>query len=133
VTCKLTLGRKVGGGTLTSVPVDVPIKKVAKGELMHFLLFYEVSENYLEKRGDFREEHLRLAWEAHERGELILGGALTEPVDCAVLLFKGESSDVAKRFAAADPYVTNGLIVKWNVRPWATVVGMDASSPIRPA
>jgi len=100
---------------------------------MHFLLFYEVSADYLARRGEFREEHLKLAWAAQERGELVLGGALAEPVDCAVLLFKGESPDVAKRFAAADPYVTNGLIAKWHVRPWTTVVGTDASSPIRPA
>ena len=99
---------------------------------MHFLLFYEVSESYLARRGEFREEHLGLAWEAQERGELVLGGALTEPVDGAVLLFKGESPDVAKRFAAADPYVTNGLVTSWRARPWITVVGADASSPVKP-
>jgi uncharacterized protein len=100
---------------------------------MHFLLFYEVSADYLERRGEYREEHLKLAWEAQERGELILGGALAEPVDCALLLFKGESSEVAQRFAAVDPYVTNGLIASWSVRPWTTVVGAEASSPVRPA
>jgi uncharacterized protein len=99
---------------------------------MHFLLFYEVSADYLERRGEFREEHLKLAWEAQERGELILGGALAEPVDGAVLLFRGESSEVAKRFAAVDPYVTSGLITAWKVRPWTTVVGTEASSPVRP-
>ena len=43
---------------------------------MHYLLFYEVIEDYAERRGEFREEHLTLAWQAHARGELILGGAL---------------------------------------------------------
>jgi uncharacterized protein len=100
---------------------------------VHFLLFYEVSANYLERRGEFREEHLKLAWEAQERGELILGGALSEPVDSALLLFQGESAEVAKRFAAADPYVTHGLVATWNVRPWTTVVGRDASSPVKPS
>jgi uncharacterized protein len=99
---------------------------------VHFLLFYQVSAEYLARRGEFREVHLRLAWEAQERGELILGGALAEPVDGAVLLFKGESSEVAERFAAVDPYVTSGLVQSWSVRPWMTVVGADAASPVRP-
>ena len=99
---------------------------------MHYLLMYDLSADYLERRGQFRAEHLRLAWESHERGELVLGGALTDPVDTAVLLFKGDSPAAAERFAAADPYVKNGLIARWRVRPWTTVVGKDASTPVRP-
>lgn len=41
---------------------------------MHFLLMYDVTEDYLERREQFRAEHLRLGWEASERGELVLGG-----------------------------------------------------------
>jgi len=98
---------------------------------MHYLLLYEVSEDYLSRRGEFREEHLRLAWQAHDRGELVLGGALADPVDGAVLLFKGETPEVAERFAQTDPYVTNGLVLTWRVRPWTTVVGADAATPVR--
>jgi len=99
---------------------------------MHYLLMYDLSPDYLERRGQFRAEHLRLAWESNERGELVLGGALTDPVDTAVLLFKGDSPAAAERFAAADPYVKNGLIARWRVRPWTTVIGEDASTPVRP-
>lgn len=99
---------------------------------MHYLLFYEVSPDYLARRAEFRDEHLRLAWQAQERGELVLGGALADPVDGAVLLFKGASAEVAERFARQDPYVQNGLVQSWRVRPWTTVVGADASSPVRP-
>lgn len=99
---------------------------------MHYLLFYDVSSDYLERRAEFRAEHLTLAWQAQARGELILGGALADPVDASVLLFKGESDDAARRFAAADPYVKNGLVTNWRVRPWTTVVGEDAASPVRP-
>jgi uncharacterized protein YciI len=99
---------------------------------MHYLLFYETAPDYLERRAEFRSEHLRLAWEAHEREELILGGALAEPVDGAVLLFEGATSEVAERFAGADPYVRNGLVARWRVRPWSTVVGEKAASPVRP-
>ncbi len=99
---------------------------------MHYLLFYDVSPDYLERRTNFRNEHLLLAWEAQERGELVLGGALADPVDGAVLLFKAESAEAVERFVAADPYVKNGLILNWHIRPWTTVVGADAASPVRP-
>jgi uncharacterized protein YciI len=99
---------------------------------MHYLLIYQLAPDYLEKRPQFRSAHLKLAWEANERGELVLAGALADPTDSAVLLFKGDSPAVAERFAAADPYVKNGLVKGWRVRPWTTVVGADASTPVRP-
>ena len=99
---------------------------------MHYLLLYHLADDYLERRGAFRDEHLALAWAAHERGELILGGALTDPVDTSVLFFAGDSPAVAQRFADSDPYVLNGLIRKWEVRPWITVVGSDAATPMLP-
>jgi uncharacterized protein len=90
---------------------------------MHYLLFYDVVPDYVERRAAFRAEHLALARAAHARGELVLGGALAEPADGAVLLFKGDSPAAAEAFAAADPYVRNGLVTRWRVRAWATVVG----------
>jgi len=99
---------------------------------MHYLMFYDVAPNYLDRRAEFRTEHLALAWQAQAKGELILGGALAEPVDGAVLLFRAESPAVAERFAAADPYVRHGLVTRWRVRPWTTVVGDGATSPARP-
>jgi uncharacterized protein len=92
---------------------------------MHYLLFYELTSDYLERRIALRREHLELAREAHERGELILGGALSNPVDRAVLLFRGDSPEVAESFALADPYVRDGLVKRWQVREWTTVVGDD--------
>lgn len=98
---------------------------------MHYLLFYDYCPDYLERRAEFRAEHLRLAWQAQARGELVLGGALADPVDGGVLLFKGESAEVAERFVAADPYVRNGLVTRWRVRPWTTVIGEGAASPVK--
>ena len=99
---------------------------------MHYLLMYELAPDYLARRGEFRNEHLKMAWDAEQRGELVLAGALTDPTDTAVLLFNGDSPDAAERFARADPYVTQGLVKSWRVRPWTTVVGKDASNPVRP-
>jgi uncharacterized protein len=93
---------------------------------MHYLLFYEVDDTYVERRRSFRDAHLALARAAVERGELVLGGALTDPVDGAVLLFRGSSPAVAEAFAKSDPYVTNGLVKNWRVREWTTVVGAAA-------
>ncbi len=97
---------------------------------MHFLLFYDLEPDYLERRADFRAEHLGLAWEAQKRGELVLAGALADPADGAVLLFTGDTPEVAERFAEADPYVRAGLVSAWRVRAWTTVVGANAASPV---
>ena len=77
---------------------------------MHYLLMYDVTPDYVERRAQFRAEHLALAWAAHDRGELLLGGALADPVDTAILLFQGDSPAGAEAFARADPYVRNGLV-----------------------
>ena len=95
---------------------------------MHYLLIYDVVEDYVARRAQFRAAHLALGQQAIERGELLLGGALAEPVDGAVLLFCGESPAGAEAFAAKDPYVLNGLVTRWRVRPWTTVVGPGAGA-----
>jgi len=100
--------------------------------MKHFLLFYEVSADYVEKRAEFREAHLRKAWESNARNEMILGGALADPIDGAVILFRGESPAVAENFAKSDPYVQNGLVTRWYVREWSTVVGELAAHPVPP-
>ncbi|MET0291279.1 MAG: YciI-like protein [Steroidobacteraceae bacterium] len=99
---------------------------------MHCLLFYEFGDDYLEKRGPLRSEHLRLAWESQARGELVLGGAYADPTDGAALLFSCDSAQVAQAFASGDPYVKAGLVKAWHVRTWTTVVGETASNPVRP-
>jgi uncharacterized protein YciI len=99
--------------------------------MKHFLLFYEGAPDYLERRPQFRGDHLKHAWAAVERGDLVLGGALADPVDGAVLLFQGESPAVAEDFARADLYVLNGLVARWHVREWSTVVGELAATPAR--
>ncbi|WOH35932.1 YciI-like protein [Thalassotalea fonticola] len=90
---------------------------------MYFLLTYEVVPDYLERRVEFRDAHIKLALSAVNRGELRLGGALTEPNDGAVLLFEGNSPEVAENFAKHDPYVLNGLVKSWQVRSWSIVLG----------
>jgi uncharacterized protein YciI len=57
---------------------------------MDFVIFYELVEDYLEKRGRFREQHLELARKSADRGELILRGPL-DPVDIGLSFSKTKS------------------------------------------
>lgn len=97
---------------------------------MHYLLFYDVVDNYAERRVPFRAAHLAHAKQALADGDLVLGGAFANPIDGTVLLFRGSSPAAAETFAKADPYVVNGLITKWRVREWTTVVGDLAEHPL---
>ena len=90
---------------------------------MFYILFYKTVDNYVEKRIPFRQAHLEYASEANKHGELILAGALDKPADSAILIFKCNSPQVAENFAKNDPYVLNGIVIEWNVRPWNVVIG----------
>jgi uncharacterized protein len=94
--------------------------------MAYYALFYDVVENFVERRTPFRTEHLKLADEANRRGELVLAGALAEPADGAMIIFRGDDSSAAASFAQNDPYVRNGLVKHWKVRPWTVVVGGEA-------
>lgn len=89
----------------------------------YYVLTYKTIDNFLEERKKYRVEHLALAQEQLQKGQLVLGGALDEPADEALLVFKGADAEVAKSFAQKDPYVKNGLIREWTVRKWNVVIG----------
>lgn len=98
---------------------------------MHYVLFYDYSSDYLERRAQYRAAHLKLAWESTVRDELQLAGAFADPADGALLIFKCDSPAVPEQFAVADPYVQAGLVTQRRIRAWTTVVGHDAATPIR--
>ena len=89
----------------------------------YYALFYEVADDFVRRRAPYREEHLRLAREAHARGDLVLAGALADPADRALLVFRVKSRGIVEHFARSDPYVTNSLVMRFQVRPWTAVVG----------
>ena len=92
---------------------------------MWWLLQYEVVDDYLERRGEFRAEHLALATGALDRGELVLAGAFADPPDGAALVFRADDRATVEAFVAADPYVANGLVTRWWIREWTVVIGGD--------
>ena len=97
--------------------------------MKHFLLFYDLADTYLEKRGEYRAGHLKLLLDASARGEVIMGGALPDPFDTALILFTDKTA--AETFVKADPYYANGLIKSYRIREWNTVVGEMAANPVR--
>lgn len=90
---------------------------------MYLVLMYELTDDYLERRAAFREEHLALARAAHERGDLLLAGAFADPFDLGMLVWRTSDRSVIEDFAISDPYVVNGLVTKWTIRQWNVVVG----------
>lgn len=90
---------------------------------MYYLLLYDVVEDYVERRAPYREAHLKLIREAHERGDLVLAGAFADPVDGAALAFSADSDEAPRRFVENDPYVREGLVTDWRIRQWNLVVG----------
>jgi uncharacterized protein len=92
---------------------------------MYYILFYNTIDNYIEKRAPFRAEHLAYAQQAHKAGSLLMAGALADPDDGAVLVFKGENPTIAEHFAKNDPYVREGVVESWEIRPWNVVIGNE--------
>lgn len=124
--------QRAAGGQRPAPAVAAPVAAAPKAPgAPHFVLIYEVGPDFIQRRGEFRDEHLALAWKAADAGELVLAGALEEPTEQAFLLFRG-SRDAALRFAAADPYVKHGLVKAFRVKQWHTTVGAQASAPLRP-
>jgi uncharacterized protein YciI len=93
--------------------------------MKYYALIYHVTEDYITRRGQFREEHLRLANELAQRGDLVLGGALSDPYDTALLIFRVPDPSVIEQFVHNDPYHKNGLVMSWEIREWNVVVGSE--------
>jgi hypothetical protein len=89
----------------------------------YYLLEYVLVDDYLDRRSSLRDEHLALAREAERRGDLVLAGALAEPPDRAVLVWRTDDRSVVERFADDDPYVREGLVTSWTIRGWTVVIG----------
>jgi uncharacterized protein YciI len=115
--------------SLAPAPRDAPQEERF---VPYFALMYETVDDYVARRVQFRSAHLQLAMEAHARGELLLAGAFADPVDRALLVFRAPDAATVEKFARSDPYVTQGLVSRWEVRPWTVVIGNDPAEPGAP-
>ncbi len=89
----------------------------------YYLLIYHVVDDYVRLRAPHRNEHLRLVSEAHARGELVMAGALANPVNQAILVFRCPDKNSIHEFIRKDPYINHGLITRWEIRDWTVVIG----------
>jgi uncharacterized protein len=96
---------------------------------MYWLLMYDLAEDYLERRPPLRPVHLALAKAAEQAGALVLAGALDDPADQAVLVFRADDPEVIEEFVRNDPYVEEGLVTSWRIRRWNVVIGPDVQPP----
>ena len=94
----------------------------------YFALIYDLIDDYVARRAPLRERHLALAEESRARGEIVLAGAFSDPVDKALLIFNASDKSIPESFVANDPYVNSGLVKHWEIRPWTVVVGNAGSS-----
>jgi uncharacterized protein YciI len=90
---------------------------------MYFLVQYDFVENVVERRAPHREAHLKLVREAFARGEIVMGGAFSDPVDGAAIVFEANTPAVVEAFVRQDPYVVSGIVTRWRIRPWTVVIG----------
>ncbi len=95
----------------------------------YYVLFYKVVDDYVTRRTQYRPDHLQRVTEAYDRGELLMAGALADPPDGAVLIFRAPDPSPAEHFARQDPYVINGLVTHWEVRAWTVVTGPLTKAP----
>ena len=90
-----------------------------------FALLYDFVPGFADRRAPFREAHLRLLHDAQARGLLVTSGPLGDPPDGALLVCRAESASAVEDLARADPYVIEGLVSAWRVRPWTIVIGRE--------
>lgn len=119
-------GSRMRGGAIRSAQRGAACARLVF--MGYYLLEYALVADYVARRAVFREAHLALAREANRRGDLILAGALAEPPDRAVLIWRTDQRSVVERFAEGDPYVRNGLVTSWTIRPWTVVIGSSDST-----
>lgn len=93
----------------------------AKQDPEYHVLQYEYVPDILEKRDPYRAEHLEGAKQMAAQHKLVMAGALADPVDGALFIFKGVSKDDIESFVQKDPYVVNGLVPKYSIRPYMVV------------
>ena len=102
---------------------------MVRDAMKHFALIYEMVENFAERRKPFRQAHLQLINDAHARGLIVMAGAMGDPPDGGLLIFRADSPAAVEEFVHADPYVKSGIVTGWRVRQWNVVIGDDAAAP----
>jgi uncharacterized protein YciI len=72
---------------------------------------------------DHLAAHVARSKQWHNEGELLMAGAFLdrpeEPVSTMAVL---NSREAAEEYVAGDPFVANGMVGDWQIRPWANML-----------
>ena len=90
---------------------------------IYHLLTLDYVEDILEKRDPYRADHIAGAKAAEADGKVVLAGALQNPTDAGVFVFKDCDEAFVDAFVKADAYYKAGLVTGYTIRPWMIVVG----------
>jgi len=88
-----------------------------------YVLKYEYVENIAEKRTPYREAHTAYVTKQVNNGNIILAGTIDQPPTAALTILRNLTEKEIEQIAKQDPYVINGLVTKYSIKPFLAVVG----------
>ena len=91
-----------------------------------FAVLYQYVPDMQSRRDPHRAAHLAWLRRLAADGVVLLAGALQDPIDGAILVFRGESALAVRRLLLEDPYASAELISLVTVRPIGLAVGYGA-------
>ena len=85
------------------------------------VVLYHSAADVLERVPLYREAHGELIDEFHAAGDLLLIGTFGDPVtEGAMCVFR--TRDAAEEFVTRDPFVTEGLVARYEIRDWNEIL-----------
>lgn len=88
-----------------------------------YVLQYEYAEDPLERRKPYRTSHLAHIGKQTEQGNVILAGTVGSPPTGGLMILRNLTPTEVEQLAQEDPYVINGVVKKFTVKPYLAVVG----------
>jgi uncharacterized protein YciI len=93
---------------------------------MKHVMTYRAVDGFLPLAREHGPAHVERLREFHGRGVLLMAGPFDEPMNGdAMGIFTNR--EAAEEFIAGDPFVVNGVVASWTVRPWNEVLQPDPS------
>jgi uncharacterized protein YciI len=68
-----------------------------------------------------RPEHRQYLAALKAKGQLAVSGPFTDGSG-ALIVYEADSAEAAEAILKGDPFHANGVFLKWQLRPWNTVI-----------
>jgi uncharacterized protein YciI len=86
-----------------------------------YVLNYHAVDDFLPLARQYGAAHVSRLRQFHAAGTLLMVGTLREPMNGDALgLFTTRKA--AEDFVSGDPFVLNGVVARWTVRPWDDIL-----------